>query len=67
MPGTKTGRKIKHTSLGWRRDQQKRSQQPWERGIHAGRKGNPSYRARVVKDKNGRSRKVYVLAPGLKR
>jgi len=52
---------IKHTSKGWRMDQLQRSQQPWERGIGAPRKGNPRYKPKMVTDKNGNRRKVYVL------
>ena len=50
-----------HTSLGWKRDQNKRSKQPWERGRGASRKGNPRYRPVRVEDKNGVIRVVYIL------
>lgn len=47
---------IKHTSLGWRRDQIKRSRQNWERGSRARKIGNPRY-----KPVQRKGRKVYIL------
>lgn len=42
-------------------DDQKRSQEAWERGRGAPKKGNPRYKPKVITDKNGNKRKVYVL------
>ena len=44
---------IKHTSLGWRIDQQQRSKQDWERGRGAKKKGNPRYAPKTITNKNG--------------
>lgn len=53
--------KRKHTKRGWRQDQKRRSQQNWERGKGAKRKGNPRYKPVKRKGKDGVRRKVYIL------
>jgi len=42
-------------------DRSKRSSQPWERGKKAPKKGNPRYKPKIVRDKNRKLKKVYVL------
>lgn len=51
---------MKHTKKGWKRDQKKRSKQPWERGRGAKRKGNPRYKPIRKRCKDGIVRKIYV-------
>lgn len=57
--------KIQHTKLGLKKDKSKssfyRSKQDWERGKGAKKKGNPRYEAKMILDKNGNKRKVYVV------
>lgn len=43
------------------RDDKLRSKEAWERGRGAPRKSNPNYTPKMVTDKNGNRRKVYVL------
>lgn len=52
---------ITHTALGWRRDQQQRSKQDWERGKGAKKKGNPRYAPKTITNKKGKKQKVYVV------
>jgi len=47
---------IKHTRRGLRQDQKRRSNQGWERGRGAKRKGNPRYKPVIRK-----GRKVYIV------
>ena len=42
-------------------DDKKRSKEAWERGRGAPKKGNPNYTPKMITDKNGNERKVYVL------
>jgi hypothetical protein len=44
-----------------RQDQSRRSQQGWERGRGATKKGNPRYKPVRRRDKNDVLRKLYVL------
>ena len=48
-------------------DDSRRSKQPWERGRGARKIGNPRYMPKVITDKNGVRRKVYILHPSCKR
>lgn len=51
----------KHTSRGWAQDRARRSQEDWERGRGASRKGNPRYKPVRVKGKDDVIRKIYKL------
>ena len=46
---------------GGRLDRKRRSKEGHERGRGAPKKGNPRYMPKMVTDKNGNRRKVYVL------
>jgi hypothetical protein len=50
-----------HTSRGLKLDRSKRSKESHERGKGAPKKGNPNYTPKMITDKNGIRRKVYVL------
>ena len=50
--------KIKHTSRGWRKDQQNRSKENWERGRGAKKIGNPRYKPSTTL-RNGKRVKCY--------
>ena len=52
---------VKRSKKSTNDDRRLRSKEPWERGKGAPKKGNPRYRPKMIIDKNGRSRKVYVL------
>ena len=52
---------MSRSKLSKSRDDHKRSTEAWERGRGAPRKGNPRYMPKTIKDKNGNSKKVYVL------
>ena len=52
---------IQKTSLGIKIDRRLRSKEGWERGRGAKKKGNPRYMPKIITDKNGARRKVYVL------
>lgn len=54
-------RKSRHTSRGLAQDRMRRSSEPWERGVHARKVGNPSYKPVMRRTKNGTLKKVYVL------
>ncbi len=57
---------AKRSSHSLKLDQARRSKQPWERARGAKKIGNPRYMPRIVKDKNGNKKKVYVLRPAKK-
>lgn len=57
---------AKRSSHSLKLDQAHRSKQPWERARGAPRSGNPRYMPKVIKDKNGVKRKVYILRPATK-
>jgi len=42
-------------------DRARRSTEPWERGLGARRIGNPRYKPKRVRGRDGRTVKVYVL------
>ena len=52
---------LHHTSRGLSQDRKRRSSEPWERGVGAPRKGNPSYMLMKVRTKYGGWKRVYVL------
>lgn len=55
------GKKVKRSKRSLNADRKRRSKQPWERARGAPKKGNPRYMPKMIKDKNGVRRKVYVL------
>ena len=46
---------------GKARDDQLRSKESHERGKGAPKKGNPRYQPKIITDKNGNKKKVYVV------
>ena len=58
---------IKHTSRGLKQDMKRRSQENWERGRGAKKKGNPRYKPVRRRGKDDVIRKVYVLRARKKR
>ena len=52
---------TKHTSRGLKQDLRRRSNENWERGRGAKRKGNPRYKPVRVKGKDDVIRKIYKL------
>jgi hypothetical protein len=48
-------------SVSKRQDDQRRSKEAWERGRGAPRKSNPRYMPKTIVDKNGNTKKVYVV------
>ena len=49
------------SKLSLKLDRARRSKQAWERGVGAPKKGNPRYAPKMITDKNGNRRKVYVV------
>jgi hypothetical protein len=52
---------IQHTSRGLKKDRKLRSKEGWERSRGAKKIGNPRYAPKIITDKNGHKKKVYVV------
>lgn len=52
---------MARTTLSISLDRKRRSNEPWERGKGAPKKGNPRYKPVRRRDKNGNMKKVYIV------
>ena len=57
----------KRTNHSMKMDRLKRSKQVHERGVGAPKKGNPRYAPKMITDKNGNKKKVYIVRKVKKR